>query len=77
MLVSNVPLLVEVSISVSLDFAVHGDDGEIYFKSVEVPFTQLSCCLSQLEVLKLDIEGAVSICNYDICWYFFSRFWIL
>nr|XP_028945228.1 putative F-box/FBD/LRR-repeat protein At4g13965 [Malus domestica] len=59
MLVSNVPLLVEVSISMSLDFAVDGDDGEIYFKSVEVPFTQLSCCLSQLEVLKLDTEGAM------------------
>lgn len=52
---SNVPLLVEVSIS-KPTFHRH---------SLSLAFTQLSCCLSQIEILTLDIKGAVSICIYN------------
>lgn len=41
--------------------------------SDHLPFTKLSCCLSQLEVLKLDIVGVVSMCNHDIL-FFVSSF---
>ncbi|KAL6281874.1 hypothetical protein ACE6H2_012810 [Prunus campanulata] len=58
LLLSNVPLLVEVSISERLVASFH-IEGHYYFKSIELPFSQLSSCLSQLEVLMLDIEGAM------------------
>lgn len=51
---SNVPLLVEVSIS-KPTFHRH---------SLSLAFTQLSCCLSQIEILTLDIKGAVYIQNH-------------
>ncbi|KAI5352594.1 hypothetical protein L3X38_005485 [Prunus dulcis] len=63
LLLSNVPFLVEVTISegIACNFLE-----ESYFpcKSIELPFTQLSCCLSQLEIFMLDIDLAV-IYNRD------------
>ncbi|XP_008227423.1 PREDICTED: F-box/FBD/LRR-repeat protein At5g22700-like isoform X2 [Prunus mume] len=58
LLLSNVPLLVEVSISEDLVASFY-NEGHFYFKSIELPFSQLSSCLSQLAVLMLDIEGAI------------------
>ncbi|ONI30723.1 hypothetical protein PRUPE_1G269300 [Prunus persica] len=70
LLLSNVPFLVEVTISegIACNFLE-----ESYFpcRSIELPFTQLSCCLSQLEIFMLDIDLAVSICNYDVLVFFF------
>ncbi|ONI30722.1 hypothetical protein PRUPE_1G269300 [Prunus persica] len=62
LLLSNVPFLVEVTISegIACNFLE-----ESYFpcRSIELPFTQLSCCLSQLEIFMLDIDLAVY--NWD------------
>lgn len=54
LLLKNVPLLVKVSINMP----AHKD-------RIQVAFTQLSCCLSQLKILKLDNLG-VSTCNYCV-----------
>lgn len=61
LLLKNVPLLVEVSINMP----AHKD-------RIQVAFTQLSCCLSQLKNLKLDNLG-VSTCNY--CVFVFLSFY--
>lgn len=42
-----------VQISMSVDRAYTGDR-----ISIELPFSQLSCCLSELEFLELDAAGA-------------------
>nr|XP_011458546.1 PREDICTED: putative F-box/FBD/LRR-repeat protein At3g59240 [Fragaria vesca subsp. vesca] len=56
LLISNVPLLVDVHLSVraldNVDFTT-------------LAFTRLSCCVSQLEILKLNIQGVVYNPNYD------------
>lgn len=66
---SNVPLLVDVSIT---ELEVESNDFyDAIIISVELPFTQLSCYLSQLKFLKMDISEAVSICNYDTLCLFF------
>ncbi|ONH92160.1 hypothetical protein PRUPE_8G159200 [Prunus persica] len=63
LLLTNVPLLVEVSISyISNPHAF-----------IELFSSKLSCCLSQLEILMLKITRAVSICNYGVL-VFFSSF---
>ncbi|XP_021821591.1 uncharacterized protein LOC110763143 [Prunus avium] len=58
LLLNNVPFLVEVSVSERL-VRIFSDEVHVYRKSIELPFTQLSCCLSQLEIFVLDIDLAV------------------
>lgn len=59
---SNVPLLVEAIIY-----------KECYFPdSITLTLSQLSRCLSHLEILKLDVMGAVSMCN-DVVPFFYVR----
>ncbi|XP_021807500.1 uncharacterized protein LOC110751359 [Prunus avium] len=58
LLLNNVPFLVEVSVSERLVHII-SDEVHVYRKSIELPFTQLSCCLSQLEIFMLDIDLAV------------------
>ncbi|XP_070677702.1 putative F-box/LRR-repeat protein At5g02700 [Malus domestica] len=72
LLLSNVPLLVEVCVNERIKPFLF--EGRIYYRSIQLPFTQLSCCLSQLEVLMLPIDGAVSICNYNLLVFFSSVF---
>lgn len=72
LLLSNVPFLVEVTISVGI--ACNLVESYFYCRSMELPFTQLSCCLSQLEIFMLDIDLAVSICHYDVLVFFFFVF---
>lgn len=60
LLLRNVPSLVEVSIFKE----------RCRIDSIRRHFTQLSCCLSQLEFLELDITGAVSLCSYDVSVFF-------
>ncbi|TQD92204.1 hypothetical protein C1H46_022174 [Malus baccata] len=57
LLLSNVPLLVEVCVNERIKPFLF--EGRIYYRSIQLPFTQLSCCLSQLEVLMLPIDGAM------------------
>ncbi|KAM1811682.1 hypothetical protein ACFX12_028289 [Malus domestica] len=66
LLLSKLPFLVEVSISEepvknSSDHRhrVWGIHYLVSHRSVVLPFTQLSCCLAQLEILEVDIVGAV------------------
>ncbi|PQQ08687.1 F-box/FBD/LRR-repeat protein [Prunus yedoensis var. nudiflora] len=58
LLLNNVPFLVEVSVS-ERPVRIFSDEVHVYRKSIELPFTQLSCCLSQLEIFMLDIDLAV------------------
>lgn len=82
MLLSTVPFLVEVSISKepvknSNDhrYRLWGIHYSVSHRSIVLPFTQLSSCLSQLEIHEVDMVGTVSIFNYDLL-VFFSSCWI-